>query len=190
MTGTETRTKNTRHTIIIKKGLQYRYMAIMAASVLAGFLIFGMEIGWSFSSVYREHPALLFPLFTQLGVLLPAFLLKLFIYFAIVLLVASVVSHRMAGPIYKFEKSAAVLADGDLTHRIFLRNGDQLLELQEALNNMTASIQDRVKADRQRAERIAAELAALSAQEKDPAVREKLAALETKARAITSEFTV
>ena len=64
---------------------------------------------------------------------MPAFLLKLFIYFAIVLLVAGVVSHRMAGPIYKFEKSAAVLGGGDLTHRIFLRNGDQLLELQEAL---------------------------------------------------------
>lgn len=190
MTGTETRRQNTRHTIIIKKGLQYRYMALMAASVLAGFLIFAMEIGWSLSSVYREHPALLSPLFTQLGVLLPAFLLKLFIYFAIVLLVAGVVSHRMAGPVYKFEKSAAVLGSGDLTHRIFLRNGDQLLELQEALNNMTVSLQDRVKTDRQRAQRLAEDLAAMSAQEKDPALREKIAALEAKARAITSEFTV
>jgi len=190
MTETERRTKNSRHIIIIKKGLQYRYMALMAASVMAGFLIIAMEVGWSLSSIYKEHPALLSPLFTQLGVLLPAFLLKMLIYFAIVLLVAGVVSHRMAGPIYKFEKSAAVLGGGDLTHRIFLRNGDQLLELQEALNDMTASLQDRVKADRQKAERLAADISALAAQEKDPALREKLAALEARAKTITSEFNV
>ena len=46
---------------------------------------------------------------------------------------------------------------------------------------MTASLQDRVKTDRQRAERIAADLAALAANEKDPALREKIAGLEAAA---------
>jgi len=162
----------------------------MAASVLVGFFIFAIEIGWSLSSIYKEHPTLISPLLSQLGILLPAFFLKLLIYFAIVLLVAGIVSHRMAGPIYKFEKSAAALCSGDLTHRVFLRKGDQLLELQEALNEMTASIQDKVKADRQSAEQVSAELAALATQAQDPTLRTRLSALSAKTKDITSEFKV
>lgn len=191
MTGTKQRqAPSCRQTIIIKKALQYKYMAIMAVSVLVGFLIFAMEVGWSLASVYREHPALLDPLFTQLGVLLPAFLLKVLIYFAIVLLVAGVISHKMAGPIYKFEKSASVLCTGDLTHRVFLRKGDQLTELQGALNGMSASLQELVKTDRAAAQKIAAELAELAASSQDHTLRARLTALGEEAKNITSGFKI
>lgn len=179
-----------RQTIIIKKALQYKYMAIMAISVLVGFLIFAMEVGWSLASVYREHPALLDPLFTQLGLLLPAFLLKVLIYFVIVLLVAGVISHKMAGPIYKFEKSASTLCTGDLTHRIFLRKGDQLTELQGAINGMASSLQELVKTDRAAAQKIAAELENLAASVQEPPVREKLLALAENAKTITMGFKI
>ncbi|NLO91344.1 MAG: methyl-accepting chemotaxis protein [Elusimicrobia bacterium] len=179
-----------RQTIIIKKALQYKYMAIMAISVLVGFLIFAMEVGWSLASVYREHPALLDPLFTQLGLLLPAFLLKVVIYFVIVLLVAGVISHKMAGPIYKFEKSASTLCTGDLTHRIFLRKGDQLTELQGAINGMASSLQELVKTDRAAAQKIAAELENLAASVQEPPVREKLLALAETAKTITMGFKI
>ena len=43
-------------------------------------------------------------------------------------------SHRIAGPLYRFEKDLAEMAQGDLTKRIALRKTDQLTELKEALN--------------------------------------------------------
>ena len=43
-------------------------------------------------------------------------------------------SHRIAGPLYRFEKVLGQLSDGDLTTRVRLRNTDQLRELQDSLN--------------------------------------------------------
>jgi len=63
----------------------------------------------------------------------------------IVLIVAAVVSHRMAGPVYKFEKSCAAVASGDLTHRVWLRKGDQLSDLQEQFNAMVGAVNEAVK---------------------------------------------
>ena len=133
-----------RKTILIKKTLQYRYMGLIFVSVLMGFLIIGLEIVWTISKVVTEHPMMM-PLLEDISAYAPIFLLKMVIYMVIVLIAAVLVSHRMAGPIYKFEKSCATVASGDLTHRVYLRKGDQLIDLQEQFNNMTGAVNEVVK---------------------------------------------
>ncbi len=133
-----------RKTILIKKTLQYRYMGMIFASVLMGFLIIGLEIVWTIHKVVTEHPMMM-PLLEDMVSYTPIFLLKMVIYMVIVLIAALLVSHRMAGPIYKFEKSCAAVASGDLTHRVYLRKGDQLIDLQEQFNNMTGAVNEVVK---------------------------------------------
>jgi len=133
-----------RKTIIIKKTLQYRYMGLISLSVLMGFLIVGLEIVWTVSKVVTEHPMMM-PLLEDMFSYAPIFLLKVVMYMVIVLIAAAVVSHRMAGPIFKFEKSCATVAAGDLTHRVYLRKGDQLVDLQEHFNNMTGAVNEVVK---------------------------------------------
>lgn len=133
-----------RKTILIKKTLQYRYMGLIFISVLMGFLIIGLEIVWTISKVVTEHPMMM-PLLEDMFSYTPIFLLKVVIYMVIVLIAAAVVSHRMAGPIFKFEKSCATVAAGDLTHRVYLRKGDQLTDLQDHFNNMTGAINEVVK---------------------------------------------
>ncbi len=130
-----------RKTILIKKHLQYRYMALLFICVLLGFLISALDILWTISDVVNKHP-MMHPLLDEMAGMLPLFGLKIVMYMLMVLIVSAVISHRMAGPIFKFEKSCATVAEGDLTHRVYLRQGDQLTDLQDQFNNMTGAFNE------------------------------------------------
>ena len=58
----------------------------------------------------------------------------------IVVLVTLVVSHKIAGPMYRFEKDIDRVAAGDLKHRIHIRQGDQFQEMVTALNTMITEL--------------------------------------------------
>jgi len=133
-----------RKTILIKKKLQYRYMALIVLSVLIAFLVVGLDLVWTVSRVVNDHP-MIQPLLEDMFAMVPLFMIKIVVYMAIVLITSAVVSHRMAGPIYKFEKSCATVASGDLTHRVYLRKGDQLTDLQDHFNDMTGAVNEVVK---------------------------------------------
>lgn len=53
-------------------------------------------------------------------------------------------SHRIAGPLYRFEKSLKDLEAGDLTRRINLRRTDQLAELNKGMNTLMESMDGRI----------------------------------------------
>lgn len=133
-----------RKTILIKKHLQYRYMALLFLSVLLAFIIVGLDIIWTVSKVVTEHP-MMQPLLDEMSSMVPLFGLKIAMYMVMVLIVSAVISHRMAGPIFKFEKSCATVAEGDLAHRVYLRQGDQLTDLQDQFNNMAGAVDEVVK---------------------------------------------
>ncbi|TPW19039.1 MAG: hypothetical protein FD126_3084, partial [Elusimicrobia bacterium] len=56
------------------------------------------------------------------------------------------------------ERSAQILSTGDLTHRVSLRTGDDLMELQDEFNAMITSLQRLVQKDRTLLERLQARL--------------------------------
>ena len=54
-------------------------------------------------------------------------------------------THRMAGPLYRFEKSLEEIASGgNLCYRISLRKTDQFEELQDALNSFIKHMDNKV----------------------------------------------
>ena len=53
-------------------------------------------------------------------------------------------SHRIAGPLFRFESDMKDISQGDLTKRTSLRRTDQLTELKEALNVLTSSMDERL----------------------------------------------
>ena len=54
-------------------------------------------------------------------------------------------SHRIAGPLYRFEKVLKEIELGDFTTRVDLRRTDQLTELKEALNTLVGSLDSRMR---------------------------------------------
>ncbi len=55
------------------------------------------------------------------------------------------VSHKIAGPIYRFEKFAEEVSNGNLTGKIILRQGDELTQIAEKFNSMLTKIRERLK---------------------------------------------
>lgn len=53
-------------------------------------------------------------------------------------------SHRLAGPLYRFERTLKEIEEGDLTTRVNLRRTDQIAELKEALNVLILSLDKRM----------------------------------------------
>jgi methyl-accepting chemotaxis protein len=159
-----------RKTILIKKHLQYRYMSLIFFSVLIGFIVSALEILWTVADVVNKHP-MMQPLLDEMSGMVPMFAIKVLLYMGIVLIVSAVISHRMAGPIFKFEKSCATVAEGDLTHRVYLRKGDQLTDLQDQFNNMMGSVHETLR----EYEKFRAEAAAAGLQDKAEALRGRVA---------------
>jgi methyl-accepting chemotaxis protein len=58
--------------------------------------------------------------------------------------VTLLVSHKLAGPIFRFEKDLEEIGKGNLTLISRLRDGDQLTDFAKSISNMTASLHDKV----------------------------------------------
>lgn len=54
------------------------------------------------------------------------------------------VSHKIAGPIYRFENDLKVVAEGDLNKKFRLREGDQFSVVVSSLNDMVGSLNEKV----------------------------------------------
>ncbi|MBO7238371.1 MAG: HAMP domain-containing protein [Elusimicrobiaceae bacterium] len=136
-------TRFKRRTIFVKKNLQLRYMLLIILSVLSGLLIIAYELTFTLNEAFDKYPVLLQPLYDQFPSMAYSFIYKLIIYVVFVVLISAILSHKMAGPVYRFEQTCKAIAKGDFSQRVHLRKGDQLTELQEEFNKMM----DRVEAE-------------------------------------------
>ena len=68
-------------------------------------------------------------------------------------------SHKIAGPLYRFEKSLDEIGNGDLTHRFTLRTDDQLGELAGKLNEFNSNLDGAVRSIQQSAAELETTLA-------------------------------
>jgi len=54
------------------------------------------------------------------------------------------VSHKIAGPMFRFEKELKQVAEGDLTKRVVLRKKDQITDMAGSLNDMISSLHEKL----------------------------------------------
>lgn len=176
-----------RRTILVKKSLQLKYIAYVFACVLLAVLLVGGDVYYTLAKeILLDNPALA-PLLAKVNNLI---LMKLILYFGIILVTSAIASHRLAGPVYRFEQSAREIGQGNLQHRVGLRGGDELLELQEAFNRMAASLQTKVQKERTLAERISARLESLAEKAHDKHAAEELRAVQREVDHLTADFKV
>ena len=75
------------------------------------------------------------------------------------------ISHRLAGPLFRFQKSLDELGTGDLTRRFNLRDKDQFKELADRINALAAPMDGKIGVIRTRADEMSLLLADLQAVE-------------------------
>lgn len=134
-----------RRTIFIKKNLQVRYMLMIIFSVLIGLGIMAFELTVTLDELFDRYPVLVQPLYDNLLPIMTAFAYKLSLYVLCVVVISALVSHKMAGPVYRFEQVCKAITKGDYSQRVHLRKGDQLMDLQDAFNQMMDKIEADVK---------------------------------------------
>ena len=134
-----------RRTIFIKKNLQFRYMVLMVACVLCGLLIMGLELTATLNDLFDNYPVLVQPIYDEFIPIVASFFYKIAIYIILVVIISAFVSHKMAGPVYRFEQTCKEIAKGDFSQRVHLRKGDQFTELQDAFNTMMDVVEKNIK---------------------------------------------
>ena len=134
-----------RRTIFIKKSLQLRYMMLIVTCVLCGLAIMGMELVATLNDLFDAYPVLMQPVYDEFGPIVSAFFYKIAIYILLVVIISAIVSHKMAGPVYRFEQTCKAIAKGDFSQRVHLRKGDRLTDLQNEFNKMMDVVEEHVR---------------------------------------------
>lgn len=134
-----------RRTIFIKKNLQFSYMTLIILSVLAGLLIMAFELTFTLNDIFDKYPVLLQPIYDTFPSIAFSFIYKIIIYVIFVVLISAIISHKMAGPVYRFEQTCKAIAKGDFSQRVHLRKGDQLMDLQDEFNKMMDRVEEELK---------------------------------------------
>lgn len=132
--------KFTRKTIFVKKDLQVRFILFILLSVLFGMVLFGYQFLTFLQDIFKDHPILLQRVYEEGPKLIYPLIIKSTIFFALLAMISALLSHRIAGPVYHFEKICREIKQGDKQARIKLRQGDALEDLAEEFNSMLDTI--------------------------------------------------
>ena len=138
-----------RHTYLIKTGLQLRYMGILVACMLS----VASGVGWiiyqtSWGQIARTPDLSLDKLYIIFENVNNQLVWWILAFVFLIAIISLFVSHKIAGPVYRLEETTKLIAAGDLTHKVHLRQGDELGDLQDAFNSMSESLCNMVKKDR------------------------------------------
>ena len=145
------RPKYRRKQYFIKKDYQLKFMLKFCLIILAGSLMStGILLLFSQGTLTSsfEHSRLVVK--NTAIAIMPAVILTNIITLILISIAAVVVvlfiSHKIAGPMFRFEADLKEIGQGNLSKTIRLREKDQFTSMAESLNLMTKGLRDRVLA--------------------------------------------
>ena len=109
-------------------------MAVLTMMILLNEAILDFaDKGWVDSAALQSE---------WMGVLLMKLGIALLIFAPITLALGIILMHRVAGPIYRFEQFLGAVVRGEHPGECRIRQGDELVEMCDLLNRLTAPIRD------------------------------------------------
>lgn len=139
-----------RRQYYIKGSFQRRFILQFCALVMLGCVVFGTAL-----YLYATRTLTTAFFHSKLRVmstadfLLPALGLTTVIVTALVALAAAVrvlfFSHQIAGPLYRLEKTARAIGNGDLSLQVRLRGGDELQDFARSMDGMVSELRTQVQ---------------------------------------------
>lgn len=140
-----------RRQVFIKKAYQARFifkfcMIILIGGIISTGLVTLLSGGTLTTSFDHGRLTVTKTAWAILPTVILTNIITLAIVTVIVVFTVLYLSHKIAGPMFRFEKDMSTVKEGDLTLRVFLRKKDQFTELSESFNEMTANLHDKVKA--------------------------------------------
>ena len=147
-----------RKIFIVNKKYQFRYLFIIISTMLISaasvyftvFYVIWNKVIDEFFFV-PEASKKLADIFAQTSQLLVIPVILLAVIFTIA---GIILSHKVAGPIFRVESVAHELAKGILDIKIKFRKGDELHELADSLNDMITGIKSIIREDKDITEKL------------------------------------
>lgn len=184
--------KSKRSRIVVKGTLQLKYAAVVLIAMLVTAVTVGADFyirlhGFikEFLKDLPEHNVELF--MTNMNQLMYA---KIIVLLIIAVAVSLYVSHKFAGPIVHIEKSIGKVANGDLTHKVYFRAGDELKNLADYFNFMINRFKGFVESDRKTTHEIMRKLEELKSKVVDIEAKEEIENMQTRLQNVTEHWKI
>lgn len=132
-----------RRQYIVSKKFQLKYVGLILGlmfltAALCSYVVYYsamLSMGQKLANVYPQGRLIAIVKMVNFRIFLSVILLS-----PVVVVIGIFLSHKIAGPIYRIEKVLANMASGDLSGRIVLRKGDEMLSLADSINKLTESL--------------------------------------------------
>lgn len=120
-----------------------------------------------------------------------ALVIQLFFFLMVVGLLAVLLSHKIAGPLFNLKRAMRAVAEGDLAQRARFRKRDQMMDVKDEFNLMMKSVHTRVSADRSAVDAALRQLeAVLGRGGLTPDIVKKLEEARERLKGVTRDFKV
>ncbi|HBF43765.1 MAG TPA: hypothetical protein DDW42_09110 [Desulfobacteraceae bacterium] len=138
-----------RKQYFVKKGYQFKFifkfcLIILIGSVISTGVLFLLSQGTLTSSFEHSRLVVNNTSFAILPAVIFTNIITLVLISLASIVVVLLISHKIAGPLFRFEKEIKEIEKGDLTKKIILRKKDQITDMAKGLNKMTESLHDKV----------------------------------------------
>jgi methyl-accepting chemotaxis protein len=121
--------------------LRFLLIAVLSSLLIGGFLLYLSKYSTTVT-IENTKVAVKSTADYLLPITAEAILLGLIFSGIATLLLTLVISHKIAGPLYRLNKEINVLKDGLLRRNFKIRNADQMQELAKSLGEMCSSLRD------------------------------------------------
>lgn len=132
-----------RKLYLVSRPFQLKYVGIILAlmfltAALCSWVVYYsamLHLGDKLANVYPQGRLMAIVNAVNFRILLSIILMT-----PLVALIGILLSHKIAGPIYRLERILNNMSLGDLTAYVALRKGDELATLADGINNVTNSV--------------------------------------------------
>mgnify|MGYP001563273476 CR=1 FL=1 len=140
-----------RHIYFIEKSFQARFiMKFCGLVALGGILTIGLLYLWAARATTVSIVNSRVIVTTTADFILPL-LIQTVILVTLIMAIATIavtlfVSHKIAGPLYRFKKILEAMGEGDFLSQVRIRKGDQLQDIAKIFDDMIAKNRVKIKA--------------------------------------------
>lgn len=138
-----------RRQYFVQKDFQSKFILKFCMVLLTGIIIsIGLLFLFSKNTLTSSFEQSRLVIKNTASAILPSVFLSHLIALVLITLLTIVVtllvSHKLAGPLFRFQKELKEIGDGDLSKVVKIRKKDQVKAIADSLNQMRASLQKKI----------------------------------------------
>jgi len=158
------RPKFKRRQYLVQKKFQLKYVGLILAlmfltAALCSYVVYYttmINLGEKLASVYPQGRLVSIVNMVNFRIMVIVLLVT-----PLVAIISILLSHKIAGPIFRMEEFLKGMATGDLTNRITLRKGDELISLADGINSLVESLKVSFQRQKTQMDKVLVELNSL-----------------------------